>query len=614
MSMRARSSRRLAAVTAAAVTAGLLTVPGSAVAEGCLSPSGDGLGATDRKNIMALDGTVVRLCAGVFYVNNTVDITKSGTKLIGAGLDKTVIRATLLADPLGRQCGASSGRPLLEVNARPQGPTSCAIGPASGVEVADLTLDGAGTSWAQSGLKSWDNGWTSATCTPKAVPTLRVRGSAVRNFAPQWSSGIYLGNVCDVVLDGNTISNIDAGGEGIGIALTTIHDGVGQDRTEHVRVLGNTLDAPGARGITCGSTPDPGSGSGSTAATIAQVDSVVDEARHVTVAGNTISNVKDSNSFAIEFYDECDDSVIERNRVDQGISVVRSSRVAVRANNIVDLRVTGRGLMGLEIGDAQDVVAADNVIDSGVDIGLFVGAGHRMRTDHIGLLRNDVRNAWDFGGWLTGDLYEGVQSVTRGVYLDGACGSSKCGFRNTIGFSRPGLHFRGRVTDVTATDLAITGNTGYGVSEEGGKLDRFSLANSTVANNVLGVTSWTRESGPTHLRWEGNTCGVPCPTLTQGSWATSGWNPPSASLAMPTSAAVGEAVSFRSTSTDADGIARELWDLGTGGARTAGGTVVYDRAGTYVVTLIVWDGAGQASAVKHTITVGTQGQRAKLLR
>lgn len=567
-------------VALALILTGLLLGQGSSVAtpmrfaasqETCLAPSGDTLGATDLARIERRSGSLIELCAGTFHINDTIDLDPD-TTLLGAGRDQTIIRAAPLRAPTGRLCGIE-GAAMIEVNARPEGDGSCVAAPAPGVEISGLTLDGDGASWLQFGISSWNNGWSSGSCAATSDLTLHVHDITVRDLSRGWSHGIRLGNVCDIVIERTEVRAIDPADGGEGIGVTTL-PGSAVGRSEHVRIRDNVVDGVGGRGIVC-VTP---SGANDPDHTVRGID----------VRSNVVTNVGDD-GWGIELYHGCDASSVEDNRLDQGISVVESRRVAVRRNTVAQPPAAS-GFVGIELGTSHDVVAADNVVDSGVNHGIAVLAGSDRDAERLALLRNDVHHAKEIGAWFKAD--DAGQHRISHVYASGGTVDATSGGLLLGGH---GVALWNVVQNFTMDGVALTDNAGSALTHSGIAADGIAVRHSTLTGNA-DVVDW-RTTPPANVNWHANDCGTPCPDLDAGEWGER-WSPPKPSITMPATAVAGEPVAYRGNTAR-----HTLWDLGTGPARTADGTVVYPKPGVYRVTLVQWGENGQAASAEHTITL-----------
>nr|WP_246360952.1 right-handed parallel beta-helix repeat-containing protein [Haloechinothrix aidingensis] len=404
-----------------------------------------------------------------------------------------------------------------------------------------------------------------------------------------------MGNVCDVVIERNHVVDIDPERSGEGIGIST-HGDSDIARSEHVRISGNVVDGVGGRGIVC--------------ATSSGLDQSAGTARHIAIRSNTVTDVDEDSSLGIELYNRCHDSVIEDNRLDHGISVVHSHNVGIRRNRVVDTRAGADGFIGLEVGNVRDAVLADNVVDSGVQYGGAVLAWNGFTTRRVTAVRNDFRNARETGLWLMADN-DGLSGIEYVYARGGTCpasggGTKPCGVTGTDGTGERGdghgVLLWHDTRFVTLDDLAITDNAGAGVSGAGVQADYLAVLGNTFSGNSE-PANWSLGAWPSNMRWAGNDCAGDCDGLTSGEWATDGWDPPDAAIAMPSTATVGEPVTFTSRSTDSEGISDEQWDLGTGVPRSADGTVRYTEPGTYRVSLTVWNTKGQADSAEHVITV-----------
>jgi PKD repeat protein len=81
--------------------------------------------------------------------------------------------------------------------------------------------------------------------------------------------------------------------------------------------------------------------------------------------------------------------------------------------------------------------------------------------------------------------------------------------------------------------------------------------------------------------------------------------PPKASFTWPPGALAGQPASFANRSESPDGrITHTLWDFGEGAPNTQSeGNHTYSRAGTFRVTLIVWDNYGRGAIAEQSVTV-----------
>jgi PKD repeat protein len=165
---------------------------------------------------------------------------------------------------------------------------------------------------------------------------------------------------------------------------------------------------------------------------------------------------------------------------------------------------------------------------------------------------------------------------------------------------------------VSLEENQFSNNAHDGIVSFGGtdhNVNQISFTNNTITANGNGGV-WDGFGGD--LEWSGNTVAG-----NYGGGGGAAWNAqlasrgfanqkPVAAFTAPSVAQPGQPVTFTNTSTDADGtIGRVLWDFGSGlPSDTMSPVFTWQTAGTYTVTLVVWDNAGRASRAAKVITVG----------
>ena len=114
------------------------------------------------------------------------------------------------------------------------------------------------------------------------------------------------------------------------------------------------------------------------------------------------------------------------------------------------------------------------------------------------------------------------------------------------------------------------------------------------------------------FEWAGNTVignGDNSPFASHGSAGPK----PTAAFRYSSPATVGQAVNFTNTSSaPGGGVGHVLWDFGDGvPSTTLHATHRYGKAGTYRVTLIVWDKTGRGAMKEQNITVTAAARGSK---
>jgi hypothetical protein len=486
-------------------------------------------------------GDTIRLPAGRYDITEPIR-PKSGTRLLGEGQDRTIVRFAATA----------AGSIVLLTGVE-------------GVEVADLTLDGAGDPLALQGVYA-----TSSSQLSIHDLTIRdlVKGEGFGPHAihfngrnPTREAGQPGSGVTDSVIADCTIENIGLGASfGSGIRASW-----GSSRN---RIEGNTIRNTGRGGIF----GDNGS-----------TDLVIRDNR---VAGSG------GEGLGIEVWGGCDRSVIEDNTIDHWLSVGGCDYCAVRRNVVSDEGGTTKPY-GLEIIGSYCVVS-DNVVDHGQGIGISV-SNRDPKNYHL-YLRNTISRCYHWGAQLQGE----EEGIAYHYFYD-------CEFLETLvgheavvykGGEGNGFRTNGNVTHVVLEDCEFSGNGRYGVQLGGQGIDALSFIRCRIADNdgsaVVGPGEYTA------LEWtdctvEGNASDALPPEKPFDS------QPPTPVITAAQEAVVGETVTL---SVEADGINTAIWDLGDG--PTVTGPRVehpYARPGVHRVTVVVWDEEGRGGRAEQELRV-----------
>ncbi|WP_068605463.1 NPCBM/NEW2 domain-containing protein [Paenibacillus swuensis] len=316
------------------------------------------------------------------------------------------------------------------------------------------------------------------------------------------------------------------------------------------------------------------------------------------VRGNQItgSGLKE-HGLSIELHTNTDNSIIEDNQVDFWISAVRSKNIAVRRNIIhpTDGRV---GSIGLEI-MAENAVTTDNVVNGGQQVGIqqSPGTGHQLWGYNV--VKNMVMWGMQLQGAGSGET-EQYQYFYRNSFINTQLGNPKAAYP---GYEGNGVRIHGNSENLSFDSNLISNNGRKAIEITGAPgVDKLSFTNNIIYGNK-DVTMDPYPVAAQHLEWSGNIVhknGANAQPVSRGFT-----NPkPIAGFTNPILVRVGEPVTFSSTSTDNGSISTFLWDFGAGlPSASANPTYVYDKAGVYRVTLVVWDNEGRSNLKEKLILV-----------
>ena len=299
------------------------------------------------------------------------------------------------------------------------------------------------------------------------------------------------------------------------------------------------------------------------------------DSTHLTLSGNTISGSgKTAEALGIEIWGGCDYSIIEDNVIDHWLSIDRSSYSAVRRNIISDKTGTVK-FLGLEVVGSTDVICTDNLIDHGQYIGL--SASNTEPKDYTYWGNNQV-----YGCQQWGAQFQGEEGYARHQYFYNLTIADTYKDRDPIYPNDAGAGFRfndnceyfmfegGRIADNATLGIQLLGHVEHvyfldTVFENNPEQKESVLAARRVSLDKLPVVNFTCE----------------------------------------TNIKAGEPVSFINKSDGKTGdIEHVLWDFGAGlPSSDFDSTYTYEKAGTYTVSLIVWNTAGYAYRSERILTV-----------
>jgi len=314
-----------------------------------------------------------------------------------------------------------------------------------------------------------------------------------------------------------------------------------------------------------------------------------DHSTGLIVRENTVTG-SGGTGLGLELWGGCHRSIVEDNRVDHWLSIDGGSQTAVRRNAIGTDDGTLKGY-GIEI-IARDVVVTDNVVEGGQFIGLSVS--NKPVKNNVFWGYNTVRNCLQWGAQLQGE----VGGAARHYFY-------RCAFENMVAGderarypkdSGHGFRTNGHCRQMVFEDCRFANNGGFGLQLGGPEVDALTFRDCTIQGNKGAAFS----GGATNLRLENNTIegnGKDNAPESQPSATPA----PKADVTMPERIVAGQPAKFKVTTAAA---AEVLWDFNDGIPEVAAEVEhVYEKAGEYRVTLVVWDEGGQGARVERMVVV-----------
>ncbi|WP_235949567.1 fibronectin type III domain-containing protein [Paenibacillus glycinis] len=483
----------------------------------------------------ASSGDTVYFPAGTYYITGTIN-AKSGIKLIGQSKDTTIIKYS----------GTTDNNMITLSNT-------------TGVEVAQLTLDGNNNTHVVSGI--WGEPGSGHNIHHNIIKDL-VKADG---FAP---FGVLLSGTDNSTIADNTFTNIGVNSSWGG----AIRAGWNSNGT---KILRNTIANTGRGGIFAN-----------------------DTCNNVVVKNNTITGSGlHEHGLSIELHTNCNYSVIEDNNVDHWISAVRSNNIAVRRNTVHTTDGTVQG-MGLEVMVTHGVTT-DNLVDGGQQVGMQQSPGTGYQYWGYNTIQNMVMWGMQLQGADTGET-EQFQYFYKNTFKNGPIGNPAAAYP---GYDGNAIRIHGNSRNLTfdSNQIVNNGRKAIEITSASGT-DRLSFINNVITGNG-GPSIDQYPSAAADLEWSNNTVsgnGTNTQLVSRGF----GDPKPTANFSAPLSVQLGQSITFTNSSTDNGTIAENLWDLGEGPPVNAvSPTYTYQNAGTYRVTLVVWDNTGRASLKEQTVNV-----------
>ncbi len=436
------------------------------------------------------------------------------------------------------------------------------IGSVANVTVSYLTLDGNSSTAVKDGILA------------SGASGLRLENLIIRNFgnASEGPRGIRFDpDVTDSIIASNRIENIGTGTAwGAGIRLSW--------RSSRNRVTDNVIAHTGRGGIFCN-----------------------DDSTDNAILRNVVTG-SGGEGLGIEVWGRCLRSLIEDNRIDHWLSVCCGSDFTVARRNTVSDKSGLYKLCGLEFVDSRYGVFADNLVDGGAQLGISIsGEGAK---EYVLWIRNTVQACGSLGAQLMGQAGGcRYQYFCQNKFLT-ANGVQPPALYPNMG---DGFRFNGNCYYVSLDGNQIANNDHDGIVSFG-DVNQVSFTGNSIQNNGNGGV-WDGFGGD--LEWAGNIVAG-----NRGGGGGAAWNTqpasrgftnrkPVAAFTSPSVVVSGQTVTFTNTSSDPDGSTGQvLWDFGGGLPSTlASPSFTYTQAGTYLVSLIVWDNLGRGARVEKTVVV-----------
>lgn len=322
------------------------------------------------------------------------------------------------------------------------------------------------------------------------------------------------------------------------------------------------------------------------------VDNDVDEGSVLTIAGNVVT-------------DNLLSGIFIRDIGAQGAADVIGEANIVSGNGAHGIAV-GRDEYGVRNGSSLSIL--DNEISDNIADGINV---HQV--DNGSIARIDGNAVTGSGGaalWLCGDAetLKNSEAYVLGNVLDTNDGWGIYGYLEHA------------LLDVSGCNQ-VTSNGGGGIYLDGSDMGLVGIHNNNIAGNtewgllndsdetVDALTNWWGDvSGPYHA--DANPAGKGdhvSDNVLYDPWMTASCEPSSVSAAFAASArsgAPGLRVQFTDRSTSGCDVTAWLWDFGDGAMSTAQNPVhTFLRAGTFTVTLTVWDACGHSGSFSMQIQI-----------
>ncbi|MEM7790816.1 MAG: right-handed parallel beta-helix repeat-containing protein [Verrucomicrobiota bacterium] len=490
--------------------------------------------------------------SGTWQISGAI-VLKDDIQLVGAGVDKTIIR--YIGTDLDRMINIEG---------------------TEGLSISGFTLSGENNIYATHGIAGGN------------AESIEIKDLRIRDFVKTsvfGPSGIYFTtSVRNSSINGCEF--IDIGLDSAWGAAIRVGRVEGQtNNSSKISIFENTISGTGRGGI------------------------LIDNATDVTIQSNSVTGSGQTDvGLGIEVFGGSDRATVEDNVIDHWLSIDRSTNVAVRRNTVSNKNGPVKSF-GLEAaGPCENTIFVDNIVDQGAHIGISVS--NSGLKEHLLWIRNTVSGAETWGGQIQGES----AGAFRMYFRENIFKETESDEPNLFASHGHGLRINGNVSKITFDQNTFADNDADGIqirTENSTTLPvnylEF-LGNTFSGNEDASVAiSSSAESNLDDLIWTNNTVvnnDLDTTFLTKGF---AGTNPPVISIVGPTEGFSDKPIQFEVNFTDDGTPVHYLWDLATGlPATDSTVTAVYKTAGTYRVSLAVWDNDDRAAYAEHTIKIYPQ--------
>jgi parallel beta-helix repeat protein len=325
-----------------------------------------------------------------------------------------------------------------------------------------------------------------------------------------------------------------------------------------------------------------------------------DGAAELEIRGNTVSGsgMGSSDALGIEVWNGCDRALIEDNIIDHWLSIDRCDYCAVRRNVVGDGNNDRIAYIGLELAGGSYNIFTDNHVNGGQRVG--ISSSNNAPKEQVFWARNKIENMAQFGVQIQGDEGGAWNHYFFKNRISGTKNNNPAAKYASV--AGQAFRFNKNVWNVTLDSNEIVNNAGTGI-QFSSDIDYITLKNNVVSGNGGAAASRIPETAR-HVQWGGN---VVSDNKNNTAPDATGFalRKMTAGIRIISKARVNQPVCFTAHVAANDATAlRHLWDFNEGLPASGSEAIhVYGNPGEYVVTLLVWDDAGQGVKVDKFVTV-----------
>jgi hypothetical protein len=315
-----------------------------------------------------------------------------------------------------------------------------------------------------------------------------------------------------------------------------------------------------------------------------------------TISGSGLCPATNSGAavLGIEAWGGCDQALIEDNHLDHWLSISGSSYAAGRRNTVSDPKGTIIGFIGLEMVYGTNCLFTDNLVDGGQQIGISVSGGP---VNYIYWGYNTIQNMVQWAVQDQGPSYAHYFYGNKFLH-------TQTGNPNAIYPTDEGDAFRMNTicNNITLEANIIQSNASSAIQFLE-PLERLAFVSNTITGN--NAVENGNPTDTTDLLWAGNLVSGNKHITTPPSRGFTSDQLPIAVFTAPRFVSTGQPVTFTNTSmASGSAIGHVLWDFGDGLPSNVTSPVhVYNRSGTYCVSLLVWNVQGRGARTEGTVSV-----------